>query len=110
MEEENNLCFASMNGKEVNGYILAKVYESMAEVGPLVCSPDEESLAIGLLETALSRLQGRHVSLYLPEKQSGLLKFLESAGFQKDFSLSRMFLGAPKVQDCIYIAESLERG
>jgi GNAT superfamily N-acetyltransferase len=110
MQEEGNLCYASMNGKMVDGYILAKVYESMAEVGPLVCQPSDEKTAMMLLARMLSNLKGRYVSVYLPELQKGLLKFLEDIGFQKAFSLSRMFLGTPKIQECIYIAESLERG
>ena len=99
-----------MNGKEVNGYVLAKVYEGMAEVGPLVCQPHDEELARGLLARILSNLQGRYVSVYLPQTQTGLLTFLGEAGFQIDSFLSRMFLGSPKIQDCVYIAESLERG
>jgi hypothetical protein len=94
----------------VDGYVLAKVYESMAEIGPLVCRPDNEELAKGLLAKVLSELEGRNVSVYLLQNQTGLLQFLESNGFKKGFSLSRMFLGSTKVQDCIYLAESLERG
>ncbi len=110
MQEEGNLCYASMDGKEVNGYILAKVYESMAEVGPLICRPKDDEAARGLLARMLTELQGRYVSIYLPESQTGLLKFLLDMGFQKAISLSRMFLGIPKIQECTYIAESLERG
>jgi GNAT superfamily N-acetyltransferase len=110
VEDETNLCFASTSGKEVDGYILAKVYEGIAEVGPLVCKPKDEKTAQALLETALGELRGKHVSVYLPENQTWLLRFLEANGFKKDFSLSRMFLGSSKIQDCIYVAESLERG
>jgi GNAT superfamily N-acetyltransferase len=110
IEEETNICFTSIIGNEVNGYILAKVYDGAAEVGPLVCKPNDEKTAQGLLERALGELRGKHVSAYLPENQTGLFGFLEANGFKKDFSLSRMFLGSPKIQDCIYVAESLERG
>ncbi len=110
MQEKNNLCYASMNGKEVKGYVLAKVYEGMAEVGPLVCKPNDEELARGLLARVLSELGGRYVSVYLPQNQTCLLTFLGAERFQIDFLLSRMFLGSPKIQDCVYIAESLERG
>jgi hypothetical protein len=35
-----------------------------------------------------------------------LLKF----GFREDFSVLRMFLGQSMARNCIYLAESLERG
>ncbi len=108
--EKNNLCYASLDDKEIDGYVLAKVYGQMAEVGPLVCKPDRTDLAQRLLENVLSQLQGHYVSLYLPKQQLGLVEFLGNVGFQKEFELSRMFLGVPKVQNCIYVAESLERG
>jgi len=31
-------------------------------------------------------------------------------GFAEEFSVSRMFLGKAAAKDCVYIAESLERG
>jgi hypothetical protein len=55
-------------------------------------------------------LQGSYVSLYMQQKQAVLCKFLVSIGFTEASRLSRMFLGASQVQDCIYAAESLERG
>lgn len=108
--KENRLCYVSVKDREVNGYVLAKVYEHMAEVGPLVCKPNNEALAKALLTKVLCELEGRQVSIYLPQKQSGLLIFLEEAGFKNAFLLSRMFLGSPKVQNYIHTAESLERG
>jgi len=108
--DENNLRFASMSGKEVEGYILAKVNKTITEVGPLVCNPDKPELALELLKTLLTELKGKYVSLYLPQKQTELVSFLGVAGFKKDFTLSRMFLGTPKIQNSIHLAESLERG
>ncbi len=112
MQEKNNLCYASMDGKEVEGYILSKTYENMAEVGPLVCSQDKPRVALDLLKTVLTGLESKRVALYLPhnQNQKGIQEFLLDAGFQKDFSLSRMFLGMPKIQNSIHLAESLERG
>ncbi len=110
MQEKTNLCYASIDGKEVDGYVLAKVSESMAEVGPLVCNPYKSEVAVELLKAAFTKLEGRRAALYLPQNQTELQQFLVGAGFKKAFSLSRMFLGVPKIQNSIHLAESLERG
>jgi ribosomal protein S18 acetylase RimI-like enzyme len=110
IEEETNLCLVAMNGDNVDGYILVKAYENMAEVGPLVCNADKPQVAVDLLKAALAKLRGSYVSVYLPENQIMLEQFLIEVGFKKAFSLSRMFLGTPKIQNSIHLAESLERG
>jgi predicted GNAT family N-acyltransferase len=109
-QQKNSLCHAVLSNGQAEGYVLAKVSQKMAEVGPLICKPDRTSQAHLLLESALHCLQGRFVSLYIQKKQSALCDFLVSVGFKEAFTLSRMFLGTPKVQECIYAAESLERG
>jgi GNAT superfamily N-acetyltransferase len=110
IEVETNLCYTSMKGNEVDGYVLAKVYQSMVEIGPLVCNADKPQVAVDLLKAVLSKLRGSIVSLYLPENQMMLEQILIEVGFKKHFSLSRMFLGTPKIQNSIHLAESLERG
>ncbi|MGD6808812.1 MAG: GNAT family N-acetyltransferase [Candidatus Bathyarchaeia archaeon] len=110
MQKEMNLCYASVDGKEVEGYILSKNYETMAEVGPLVCDPKKPMVALDLLKAMLAGLKGKRVALYLPQNQKGVEEFLVDSGFKKEFSLSRMFLGMPKIQNSIHLAESLERG
>jgi GNAT superfamily N-acetyltransferase len=107
---ENSLCYVSMEGKEVMGYVLAKVYEASVEVGPLVCCRERSDVAVNLLKTVLSAVSNRRAFLYVPQKQVVLEEFLLGLGFRKDFSLSRMFLGKPKVRNIIHLAESLERG
>ena len=111
MREKNSLCYASIDGKEVTGYVLAKVYEdTTVEVGPLVCCREKSDVAVNLLKAVLSELSNRRVFLYLPQNQVLLEEFLLGLGFRKDFSLSRMFLGKSKIQNYIHLAESLERG
>jgi len=39
-----------------------------------------------------------------------LLKVLSKVGFKEDFGVARMFLGPAVAKNCIYMAESLERG
>jgi hypothetical protein len=53
MQKESNLCYALVDGKEVEGYILSKNYETMAEVGPFVCDPDKPMVALDLLRQCL---------------------------------------------------------
>jgi hypothetical protein len=67
-------------------------------------------VALDLLKAMLAGLKGKRVALYLPQNQNGLEEFLVDSGFKKEFSLSRMFLGMPKIQNSIHLAESLERG
>ena len=66
--------------------------------------------AVSLLKAVLSQLSGLSVYLVLPIKEVALADMLFSVGFKVDFCVSRMFLGQAASKDCIYMAESLERG
>ena len=92
------------------GFVMVKVYSEMAEVGPLVCIRQYNDVAISLLRTALSKLGGLEVSMYIPTKETPILKALKGFGFKEDFRLARMFHGSPIVSDYVYVAEALERG
>jgi len=107
---KNNLCYLSANGDEILGYVAAKVYDEMAEVGPLVCQSNRVDVAVALLKTILNRLKGLDISIYAPKKENALLELLTKAGFKEDFRVARMFLGSAIAKNCIYAAESLERG
>jgi GNAT superfamily N-acetyltransferase len=107
---KSNIGFCISNKTDLEGYIVAKVYEGIAEVGPLACLPDHTDLALKLLKAALSNLEGSNVYLYLPRNQKIIQDYLRSVGFQEQFYLTRMFLSRNLSKNCIYIAESLERG
>ncbi len=107
---KSNLCYISTENSEITGYVGAKVYDKMAEVGPLICHANRVEDALKLLKTILSRLNGLEVFAYIPRKETELLKILHKAGLKKEFSLVRMFLGPTTAKSCIYAAESLERG
>ncbi len=92
------------------GYCVAKVYGEMAELGPLVCNKGRDDVAIKLLRTILNRLKGLEVSTYVPKKELAIINMLKENGFKQKFRVAQMFLGSPIVRDCIYVAESLERG
>jgi ribosomal protein S18 acetylase RimI-like enzyme len=106
----NNLCYSSIENGQVLGYIMAKVYEGMAEVGPLVCNPKGSDIAINLVKTVLNRLEDLEVSFCVPKKESAILDFLGKSGFSERFHVARMFFKPISLKDCICIAESLERG
>jgi GNAT superfamily N-acetyltransferase len=108
--EEGNLGYFKSVGDEIRGYAAATVYEKMAWVGPLICREGNVDVAVTLFKAVLANLTGKSVYTVLPKKEASLADMLFSAGFRKDFSVSRMFLGQAVAKNCIYIAESLERG
>jgi len=106
-----NLCYFLSEHGMVTGYVAAKVYQNMAEVGPLVCQADRPDAALALLRTVLAKLASFEVYVWgLPKKEVALSRALLGFGFGEDFSVTRMFLGKPQAKNCIYLAESLERG
>jgi len=107
--DEDNLCYISECFGDFSGYVVAKVYRGMAEIGPLICQQSDDKLAINLLATMLDRLAGFEVSMCAAER-SGILTRLKTYGFTESFHVARMFQGSPLETDCICMAESLERG
>ena len=105
-----NLCYVSANGCEINGYVATKTYETMTEVGPLVCSRKNPEVAVSLLKTALSQLHSQETWMLVPTSETALISTAEKAGFREDFRVPRMFLGSAAADNCVQIAESLERG
>jgi len=108
--EKGNLSYYCSENKHVVGYVAATVYESMAWVGPLICETANVDVAISLIKAVLSKLTNKSVYLVLPKKEAALLNMLFTLGFKEDFSVTRMFLGEAAEKNCIYLAESLERG
>jgi ribosomal protein S18 acetylase RimI-like enzyme len=106
----NNRCYVSADDDEIRGYVAAKVYDEMAEVGPLVTHENSVGVATSLLQTVLCRLGNREVFVCLPAAEEALLEILFESGFQESFRVTRMFLGPAVAKSCIYVAESLERG
>ena len=108
--DSDNLCFVAVEGNMVSGYVVAKIYRGVAELGPFVCSPDQDDLAIGLLKTMFNRLSGLQVSLFLPSKETPIINMLKGNGFTEEFCVARMYHGTALAMNCIRGAESLERG
>ena len=108
--EEGNLGYYKAEGNEVGGYVAATVYETMAWIGPLICQEGNIDAAVTLLKAVLSKTTGKSVYLALPKKEIALIDMLSAVGFKEDFSVKRMFFGPKVSTNCIYLAESLERG
>jgi len=108
--QRDNLSYCVSKGNEVAGYVAATVYETMAWVGPLVCQEGNFDAAASLVKAVLAKLAGLTVYAALPKNESAISDLLCSVGFKEDFSVARMYLGHSAAKNCIYLAESLERG
>ena len=108
--EKGNLSYYKSSGTEVVGYVAATVYETMAWVGPLMCQEGNVDAAVTLLKAVLTKLTGLSVYVAVPKKETALVDTLSVVGFEEDFSVARMFFGESIAKNCIYLAESLERG
>jgi len=105
-----NLCHSKVECGMVLGFIVAKTYSGVAEVGPMVCRKGREDVAVDLLKTTLANLEGKEVSIYVLENAPLVLDALLNLGFVEHFRLVRMVYGMSFGENCIYAAESLERG
>ncbi len=106
----SNPCYVYLEGTQISGFVAAKVYEGMAEIGPLVSNKNRPDTAICLIKTIFGKLSGLNVSMCVSGKAIPVLNMLSKLGFREDFRLARMFLGPVAAKNCIYVAESLERG
>jgi hypothetical protein len=104
------LCYLSTENGEIKGFVAAKVDDKIAEVGPLTCHANRQEAAALLLKSVLSRLNGLDVFMYIPKKEKRLLGTIGKMGFEENFRVVRMFLGPALAKNCLYAAESLERG
>lgn len=96
--------------EKIVGYVVAKVYGNMAEVGSLSCKPDRTDVANRLLECALGELAGLNVYVCLPKSETEFVSYISQFRFTEKFFVARMFLGDALGKNCLYLAESLERG
>ena len=108
--DPDSLCHVYVESHSIAGFALAKVDLRAAEVGPLVCSSGRSDIATSLLTVTLDKLKGSEVSMCIPKKKAGLIRFLTKLGLAERLRVARMFLGPPVNRDCLWAAESLERG
>ncbi|MGE5555056.1 MAG: GNAT family N-acetyltransferase [Methanocella sp.] len=108
--EDGNVGYYISERGHVAGYVAATIYASMAWVGPLICHPSRYDVAGKLIASALAKATDRRVYMVASKSDSVLLDMLASIGFKEEFTVTRMFLGNFEAKNCIYLAESLERG
>jgi predicted N-acetyltransferase YhbS len=105
-----NLGYYAKDQGEIVGYVAATIYETMAWIGPLICHPARYDVAVSLVKAVLSQLNGKDVYAVVSKKDTQLMDTLLGVGLRESFFVSRMFLGTSIAKNCIYMAESLERG
>lgn len=108
--KKGNLCYCYVYDRGILGYLMVKVYNGYAEIGPLVFRRENSYAATDLLSAVLKKLDGFEISVCLPKKEENLVDMFLNSGLKEDFDVVRMFSGPLVFKDCIYIAESLERG
>lgn len=74
----------------LRGYILGRDGRKFNYLGPVCASSTAD--AISLISEALKQLANQPVALDVPEDKSELIKWLESAGFEKQRYFVRMYL------------------
>lgn len=103
--------FVLYDDNELSGFVFARRYSEMAELGPMVSRSDTKNVAVSLLYTILGELMGLEVNIYVPEGGRSLFSELQALGFAERFKAVRMSWGKPApFRGCILAAESLERG
>jgi len=110
LRDTDNFCYVSTENGRLSGFTVAKVYQGMVELGPLVSTKELSDIAIGLLAAALSRSNDFEVTTCVPKSEASILNMLTRTGFTEKFRVARMFFGPSVTGDCVYAAESLERG
>ncbi|MCW4005991.1 MAG: GNAT family N-acetyltransferase [Candidatus Bathyarchaeota archaeon] len=109
LQRPDAACLGYFEDAMLLGYATAKV-SGVVEVGPLVCQKGRRDVTVALLGEVLRRFVGCEAFLYVPLVESAVLDAAIGAGFVEEFGVVRMFLGAAVTGDCVYVAESLERG
>jgi hypothetical protein len=109
MAVPSNICYLSYGKNRLKGYVMAKVYGGVAEIGPLVCERTRDNIELCLLQAIFREIEGFDVSL-CALKKGEVLSFIQKCGFVNDFPVVRMFFNPMIGNDCITLAESLERG
>ncbi len=110
LQDGRNHCYTSLKDNAVGAFAVAKVYNGLAEIGPLVCSRENVSTAVALLRSLFSEINGLEVWMCAQASENSISDEVAKVGFAEEFRVARMFLGSVVAGDCLYIAESLERG
>ncbi|MEM2099084.1 MAG: GNAT family N-acetyltransferase [Candidatus Bathyarchaeia archaeon] len=109
LKEKGNVGYITLDEQGISGYCTATVYSNAAAIGPLMSRKNTDS-AVPLLQIVLGKLEKYDVFACAPTEENALIEILIKSGLQEQFRVTRMFLGPPITENCIYMPESLERG
>jgi N-acetylglutamate synthase-like GNAT family acetyltransferase len=107
---DENVSYFISDSDGVCGYVAATIYENSAWIGPLICNESRNDVSISLIKAVLTKVSGKSVYVVVSKKAYAIVDVLCGFGFKEDFCVSRMFCGSKVMRNCIYLAESLERG
>lgn len=108
--DTDNLCLIYKENAQILAFTLAKIYRGHAELGPLICKKGRNDIATKLLKAALNKLDKIEISVCAPNRENTVIQTLKQSGFTENSQVARMYHGPAPSKDCIYMAESLERG
>jgi predicted N-acetyltransferase YhbS len=110
-ELPQSLCTISTDETGFDSYLMARRWNSSAEIGPWVSQQGHEEKAFQLLRSMGPMLHGVEAHIGVPADREDLVSFLSNLGFKEDFPLVRMYKGGfPEDGQCALAVESLERG
>lgn len=108
--DNKNITYFFTKNNSIKGYIVTKIDNNQAEIGPLVFQSDYEPVAVNLLSKTLNDLYDFDVFIYVSRQNKIFIDLLLEYGLKTDINLVRMFLGPTINIKCSYLPESLERG
>jgi N-acetylglutamate synthase-like GNAT family acetyltransferase len=110
ISDSDNVCHVCFEGNKLLGYAVAKPYDGMAELGPLICKRDQGDMVNSLVKAVANDLRGAEMSVVVSSDEQSIVRRLMNLGFREKFRVKRMFHGLVKLDSCVCFAESLERG
>jgi len=110
ISDRDNLCYVRVERNQLVAYAVAKHYDSVAELGPVVCPRNREDVSSGLVRAVSRDLGNPQMFVVVPSEEEASLRTMSELGFKEDFRVKRMFFGPSKIDRCVCFAESLERG
>jgi len=108
--DPNNLCYYIPEKDKIVGYVAASVCNNAAWVGPLICAPTRYDVASSLIKTVLAQTSNKTIYAAFPKNEPPIRNLFLDLQNTDGFELIRMFFGPSRAKNCIYMAESLERG
>ncbi|NIO36267.1 GNAT family N-acetyltransferase [Candidatus Bathyarchaeota archaeon] len=93
-QDDPQYCFISHNQSGIAGYIICRQAETGYRVGPWVCDPKNEMVALELLMTCVNRVEhGQKLYIGVPAVNEAAMNIVQNLNFQQYSKSIRMVLG-----------------